>query len=222
MICGYTESASPPVLNIRRQQHSSEHHQPHSSPRSSLTCAGPSSWDVLEESTAGDAPAQDLATKKDNVLQADTCSCALPHPAHTPQGCAAVLQLREFTQKRCCCPVTVPRQHWSWAGTPGSRWAERSWQGSGTALAIPALGAFSWESPAAWHCLCSLGVLGAAHTCTPMCARLLCSLPRALAPHPAPADTPSWPGCSRFLRLRSISLPGSCCKQVLLLWSSDL
>lgn len=161
-------------------------------------------------------PQHRIWPEKDNVLQADTCSCALPHPAHIPQGRAAVLQLREFTQQRCCCPVTVPRQHWSWAGTPGSTWAEPSWQGRQHSPGHPYLGAFSWESPAPWVCW---EQPTRAHPCVPGCS--------APCPEPwhhilPPADTPSWPGCSRFLCLWSISLPGSCCKQVLLLWSSDL
>lgn len=171
-----------------------------------------------------DAPAQDLTpgAQKGNVPQADTCSCALPYPACSlliPQGCAAGQGIpssqRIHSKPLLLHNETLPRQEQSrsWAGT---------WQGGkslpgragSTALAIPTPGAFSWESPAAWPCLCSLGVLGAAHTCTPMCA----SLP-LLPPHVLllpPGDIPSWPGCPSSLCLWNISFPGSCYKQFLL------
>lgn len=191
---------------------------------------------MSQERTEGEAPAQDSTTRaeKDSVLQADSYSCALPHPACSlliPQGCAACLWLprefppaSEFTQHPCCCPGRQSpgraEQQLELGWHLAARGKSFPGRAGSTALAIPTPGAFSWESPAPWHCLCSLGVLGAAHTCTPMCARV-CQAATAPFPEPwvlllPPGDIPSWPGCSRSLCLWSISLPGSCYKRFLL------
>lgn len=114
---------------------------------------------------------------------------AVPFPMSLPipQGCAAFLQLaREFPpaselpQNHCCCTVRTPQagaEQQPELGTGlclAAHGKSVPGRAGSTPLAIPTLQAFSWESPAPWHCLCFLGMLGAAHTCTctPTCARL--------------------------------------------------
>lgn len=156
-----------------------------------------------EEGTEGDAPAQDLTTPagKDSVPQADSCSCALPHPACSlliPQGCAACLQLprespqaSEFTQTPCCCPMRqCPGGSRAAAGAglaPGSTWEELSWQDREHSPGHP----YPWGIFLGVSCSLALPVL-------PGCA--------GSSPH---VHTPCVPGCAR-LPLLPPQRPGSC------------
>lgn len=210
MIYGYTESVTAPVLNIRKYQHPLEDHQSHSFPRSSLATAGMSQRRDLEESTGGDAPAQDSATwAEDNVPQADTCSCALPCSLPIPRDVLLSQGIPSSPgthSSPCCCTgrqCPGRSRAAAGAGLGWQLWEEPSWQGREHSPGHPCPeGIFLGVSPP-WHCLCSLAVLGAAHTCTPTCARLPLLPPQSPAPRPAPASCRH----SQLPRMLQVPLP---------------
>lgn len=144
------------------------------------------------------------------MLQADTAAVPFPAPCHPTGMCCFP---REFPPAPAAAQGGSAQQELGWAGSSGS-----SWQGREHSPGHPCPQGIFLGVSLPWHCLCSLGVLGAAHTCTPTCARLspgTTSCSCLLLPFPAAQDAAGSSACGAPPSLAAAT-NHSCCSQTLI------